>query len=341
MIEWRAFGGAGLMKIQDGRRMGMKYRWGLGTALLLALAIGALSQQQPGSRPPGFAFPFGEQVQQSPRAEEPGPLDVPGSAKTYTQAQIDDPFSPPDWFPNEHPPMPQIVAHGSGKDVRACDSCHLTTGMGHPESAIVTGFSVPYFLRQMADMKSGERKTGGIMDTLAKSTSEEDARQAATYFSSLKPFPYIKVVETETVAKSYVERGGMRLRLPSGGTEPLGKRIIVLPEDEKRIMRRDPHGSVTMAYVPVGSLARGKDLVTTGGSGKTISCAACHGLTLQGLGDVPRIAGLQPIYIFRQLYSFQNNNRAGASAALMKVPVVNLSEDDMIAISAYVGSLAP
>jgi cytochrome c553 len=148
-------------------------------------------------------------------------------------------------------------------------------------------------------------------------------------------------VETDTVDKSYVERGGMRLRARSGGTEPLGKRIIVLPEDEERIMRRDPHGSVTIAHVPMGSLARGKDLATTGGAGKTISCGACHGLTLQGLGDVPRIAGLQPIYIFRQLYSFQNNSRAGSSAALMKPAVVNLSEDDMLAISAYVGSLAP
>jgi cytochrome c553 len=312
----------------------------------LVFTIPAAPQQPAPPGPPGWAFPFGEQVAQSPRKEEPGPLKIPGSAKTYTQAQIDDAFNPPDWFPDEHPPMPQVVARGAGKDVRACAQCHLATGMGHPESAIVTGFSVPYFMRQIEDMKSGDRKTGGIMDTISKAMSEEDARQAAEFFADLKPFPYVKVVETETVEKSYVERGGMRLRAPGGGTEPLGKRIIILPEDEERIMRRDPHGSVTIAHVPVGSIAKGKELVEMGGPGKTVGCAACHGDKLQGTdtpggGYTPRIAGLQPIYIFRQLYSFQNNSRVGASAVLMKPVVAKLTEDDMIAISAYLGSLSP
>jgi cytochrome c553 len=331
---------------KDGRSIEMRhFTWISMAVLTLVFAIPATPQQPAASMPPGWAFPFGEQVAQSPRKEEPGPLKIPGSVKTYTQAQIDDAFNPPDWFPDEHPPMPQVVARGSGKDVRACAQCHLSTGMGHPESAIVTGFSVPYFMRQLEDMKSGERRTGGIMDTISKAMSEEDALQAAKFFASLKPFPYIKVVETETVEKSYVERGGMRLRAPGGGTEPLGKRIIVLPEDEERIMRRDPHGSVTIANVPVGSIEKGKELVTMGGSGKTVSCAACHGDKLQGTdpegSNAPRIAGLQPIYIFRQLYSFQNNSRVGASAILMKPVVVKLTEDDMIAISAYLGSLAP
>jgi len=322
------------------------FTWISIAVLTLVFAIDAAPQQPAASMGPGWAFPFGEQVAQSLRKEELGPLKIPGSARTYTQAQIDDGFNPPDWFPDEHPPMPQVVARGGGKDVRACANCHLTTGMGHPESAIVTGFSVPYFMRQIEDMKSGDRRTGGIMDTISKAMSEEDVRQASEYFASLKPFPYIKVVETETVEKSYVERGGMRLRAPSSGTEPLGKRIIVLPEDEERIMRRDPHGSVTIAHVPVGSIAKGKELVTMGGSGKTVGCAACHGANLQGAdgpgaGNAPRIAGLQPIYIFRQLYSFQNNSRAGASAVLMKPVVAKLTEDDMIAISAYLGSLAP
>jgi cytochrome c553 len=237
--------------------------------------------------------------------------------------------------------MPEVVVHGKEGGVRACATCHLASGMGHPESSMVTSLTVAYFTRQMADMKSGDRKTGGIMDTISKAISEEDSRAAAEFFAGLKPFPYIKVVETETVEKSYVERGGMRLRAPGGGTEPLGQRIIVLPEDEERIMRRDPHGSVTIAHVPMGSIAKGKDLATTGGAGKTLACTICHGGTLQGLGDVPRLAGVQPIYTFRQLYSMKNGNRGGNSAALMKPVVANLSDDDMIAISAYLGSLEP
>src|SRR6476620_10145352 len=50
---------------------------------------------------------------------------VPGSTKQYTQAQIDDPFNPPDWYPSEHPPMPQIVTTGGTRPRPARALCHL------------------------------------------------------------------------------------------------------------------------------------------------------------------------------------------------------------------------
>lgn len=311
-------------------------------SLTLVPPIAASPQQQRApAMGPDWAFPVSDTVQ-PPRGDPSALVKVAGSAKTYTEAQVDDLMNPPDWFPEEHPHMPAIVAKGRG-DVRACDSCHLTSGMGHPESAIIAGFTATYILRQLADMKSGARRTGGLMDVIAKAISDEDAEQAAAYFASLHPFPYVKVVEATTVPKSYVASGLMRLPLPSGGQEPLGQRIIVLPEDPERIMARDPHGSATIAYVPPGSIAKGKELVTTGAAGKTISCMACHGESLKGgtLGDVPRIAGLQPIYIFRQMYSIKHWTRTGESAELMRAPMMNLSEDEMIAIAAYVGSLAP
>jgi len=37
--------------------------------------------------------------------------------------------------------------------------CHLMSGEGHPESAGLTGFTAEYIIRQMADFKSGARKT--------------------------------------------------------------------------------------------------------------------------------------------------------------------------------------
>ncbi len=318
----------------------MKYLFcALLASLTLVPLVGAAQQPQGPAMGPSWAFPVMDKVQ--PAGGDPtAPVKVAGSAKSYTEAQVDDLSNPPDWFPEEHPAMPSIVAKGKGV-VFACDSCHLPTGMGHPESAIVAGFTTTYLTHQMADMKSGDRKTGGIMDVIAKAISDEEAAQAIAYFAALKPFPYIKVVETTTVPKSYVNVGYMRLPAPGGGQEPLGQRIIVLPENTEKILARDPHNSVTIAYVPPGSIAKGKDLVTTGAAGKTIACAVCHGETLKGLGDVPRIAGLQPIYIFRQMYSIQHGTRTGNSAALMKVPMMNLSDEDMIAIYAYVGSLAP
>jgi cytochrome c553 len=81
--------------------------------------------------------------------------------------------------------------------------------------------------------------------------------------------------------------------------------------------------------------------VKTGGSGKTTQCASCHGAELKGFGEVPRLAGLQPVYIARQLICIQNGSSAGAAVAQMKKAVANLSEDDIIAISAYLGSIPP
>jgi cytochrome c553 len=81
--------------------------------------------------------------------------------------------------------------------------------------------------------------------------------------------------------------------------------------------------------------------VTTGGQGKTIQCEICHGPTLGGLGEVPPIAGHSPMYLFRQLYYFKDGSRHGTMSALMKGVVAKMTQDDMLAIAAYVGSLPP
>jgi cytochrome c553 len=116
--------------------------------------------------------------------------------------------------------------------------------------------------------------------------------------------------------------------------EPLGNRIIELPEDVVRATSRDPHSGF-IAYVPRGSLSQGEALVKNGAGGKTIQCAICHGDKLEGLGDVPRIAGLHPAYVARQLYAFQTGTNHSVSSALMKKVVANLTANDILAIAAY------
>jgi cytochrome c553 len=278
---------------------------------------------------------------QQPNTEErKGPIHVPGSNKTYTAAEIDDLTNPPDWFPDDHGAVPSIVQHAKGGAL-ACGSCHLISGHGHPESADLAGLPVEYLARQMADFKSGARKDPERMTAIGKALSDEDARQAAEYFASLKPSVWVKVVEKDTVPKSYVAtRGRMRLPWVPNATEPIGQRIIELPEDPARATSRDPHSGF-IAYVPTGSIAKGEALVKTGGSGKTIACGICHGDDLKGIGDVPRIAGLHPAYIVRQLSFFQGDNYSGSSSGLMKRVVPKLTPDDMIAIAAYAASWAP
>ncbi|HEV8415688.1 MAG TPA: hypothetical protein VGQ49_19010 [Bryobacteraceae bacterium] len=272
---------------------------------------------------------------------------LPGSTKSYTQAQIDDQLNPPDWFPQEHAPLPGIVEHGF--QVQACGSCHLMSGNGHPESATLAGLPVAYLMRQMQDFKSGARKDPMVyepsqraarMNGIAKGLPDEDMHKAVEFFAALKPAVWYKVEEAQTVPKTWVNGGRMRFALPGGATEPIGNRIVTLPQDPARVESRDPHSGF-IAYVPPGSLKKGEALVKTGGSGKTIACEICHGEGLKGLGDVPRLAGIHPIYIVRQLYNFQIGANSSTAGAQMKKVAEKLTEDDMIAIAAYAGSLAP
>ena len=176
------------------------------------------------------------------------------------------------------------------------------------------------------------------MVAVAKLVSEEDSRIAAEYFASLRPEPWIPVVETETVPKTKVG-GWMLIADESGGTEPMGKRIIEMPVNLERTELRDS-ASGFIAYVPVDSIRKGEALITNG-SGKTTPCAICHGAGLKGLGPVPALAGRSPSYIVRQLYDMQHGVRNGEWAALMKSVVAGLSREDMVAIAAYTASLAP
>jgi cytochrome c553 len=146
-------------------------------------------------------------------------------------------------------------------------------------------------------------------------------------------------VETDTVQESYVNEGHRRYLRPGGKMEPIGERVIEVPEDPLRVTCRDPHLGF-VAYVPVGALAKGKELAMTG-AGKTTACIACHGPELKGLGPVPRIAGHSPTYIVRQLAGFQVGARNSEMDELMKGEVANLTQDDIVSLAAYVSSLSP
>jgi len=305
-------------------------------ALTATFVLLAQTQQSDPNRPE-WSFLNPDKPQPHVAAEESGPVHVPGSTKEYTPKEIDDLANPPVWFPDEVASAPSIVLHAKG-GVLACGSCHLMSGHGHQESADLAGLSADYIYRTMVNFKNGSRIDPQRMNAIAKNMSEEDMRQAADWFAALKPGGWVKVEESDTVPKTYVSvKGRQRLPLPDGGMEPIGNRIIELPQDIARGTVRDPHSGF-IAYVPKGSLAKGAALVKTGGSNKTIACAICHGDSLEGIGEVPRLAGLHPPYIVRALYGFQTGTNHSASAALMKKVVANLTPEDLVAIAAYVAT---
>lgn len=281
-----------------------------------------------------------------------GVYTLPGSAKHLSQRQIDDLKNPPDWFPEAHPPAPAaVVKGGSGQFAWACGSCHLMSGMGHPESASLAGKPAAYLLQRMEQYRStadgpppgaNGKPAKGLPDPMpmiAKSWSDSDIKAAIEYFAALKPTPWVKVVESDTVPKSELSATFMRVQAPGNRVEPLGGRIVELPQDLERTLLRDPMRSGTIAYVPVGAIARGKALVMEA----ALPCASCHGADLKGQGDVPGIAGRSPLYALRQFAAFKSGarNASGGMAPVMQAAVAVLSEADMIDISAYLASLPP
>ncbi len=307
--------------------------------LLIARELNAQAALAVPAGLPDWTFNIPDKVQPSAVRPE-GIIRAPGSAKEYEAAKIAGNGNPPDWFPDEHPPAPKPVAGGQGTRF-ACGSCHLMSGQGHPEAADIAGMPAAYLIRQMADYKSGTRKDEERMGPISKIVSDEDVRQAAQYFASLKPNAWVRVIETATPPKTFIATAGRhRVLHPDGGTEPIGHRILEIPADPFRTEIRDPHSGF-IAYVPPGSIARGEALVKTGASGKTAQCATCHGEALKGAGEVPRLAGLQPLYVARQLFDMRYGSRGGKTVEPMKPVVANLSDDDIIAISSYLGSLPP
>jgi cytochrome c553 len=314
--------------------------WRLAAALI-AIAV---SSPCPAEQRPEWAF-F---VPTAPPAAKSA-----ASRAAAPEAPALDVLNPPDWYPAEHPVMPAVVARGSPPEgarsapILPCALCHLPNGLGHVESASLAGLPADYIIRQFAEFRSGERRiTVGdaraqrLLSVLKSSYSDAQVRAAALYFSALTPRPWIQVREAKRVPISFVDPGSlMRTALAGPGTELLGSRIVELPENESGLVQRDAHSGF-IAYVPEGSLAKGRTLVTSAGEWG-IACTACHGKTLNGLRGIPPLAGRPPTYLVRQLWNYQSGERRGSMGAPMRAIAARLRVDEMLAMAAYLASLAP
>lgn len=299
-----------------------------------------------GEMAPDWAFPVNPPGMAAPK-DDGQMRTLPNSKAQFSFAQLRDFFAPPDWYPEDHPEMPPLVAHGAKPDSFACGFCHLPTGNGRPENANIAGLPAGYIIKQVHEMQSGARKSvmpdrypQSLMTKVAgQAASEPGLAEAAAYFAALKPKSMTRIVETDEVPKTEKTHWILKA-VETGEKEPIGERMIEVPDDFGAFDKRDGHATYT-AYVPKGSIAKGETLVKTGGGGQTIACAICHGPELKGLGPVPPIAGRSPSYFARQLFDIRSGARNGEGAALMKGVVEKLSDADIVAITAYVGSQSP
>jgi cytochrome c553 len=332
-----------------------------GAAQLYLVQIYLATVAQADNGPPPWAYGFAAPLPSPPPPQAPPnpPLrftdtsqyTLPGTDRTFTRAQISNRYGPADWYPGDHPPMPDIVAYGretASPKIYACGLCHYPNGKGRPENAAVTGLTYEYIVQQLMDFRNGARVSSDprkpntqLMMWFAQQMTDEEIKAAAKYFASIPASPWIRVVESDTVPKTK-PIGGIFLPLTGedAGTEPIGARIIETPVNvEDTEIRRNPRSGF-IAYVPPGSVKKGEELVTAGG-GKVTACTVCHGADLRGLGPVPPLAGRSPSYVGRQLYDMQHGNRAGLWSPLMAPVVSQLSEEDILNAAAYLASLTP
>jgi len=327
----------------------MKKLFGPAAALAFGVAVGFAASVQAADEPPPWAYGF------EALSDNTTLYTLPGSKFSFTQPQIINRYGPADWFPEDHPTMPEIVAHGRQAAVPtiwACGLCHYPNGKGRPENANITGPSYEYFVRQLIDFRNGARQTSDqrkfntdLMAGFARAMTDEEITAAAKYFTSIPVTPWITVVERETVPKTKAA-GGMLLTRESAeaDVESIGERIIETPLSvrDTDFLRNPRSGFV--AYVPPGSLKKGEALVMNGvtaNGDRVIACAVCHGPDLRGSGPVPILAGRSPSYIVRQLYDMQHGNRNGVWTPLMIPVLASLGPADLLAAAAYLASLQP
>lgn len=318
---------------------GMKRLAWLGLALLSACA----PKTEPGPKGElAWAYPAGTTTSFVPLAGN-GPFTVPGSKRTFTKAEIYDDRNPVDWFPDAHPVPPAIVMHGPNADLTPCAECHGYQGEGSINTPDIRGLPADYIVEQIHAFRSGDRRSaqaerGATMEMIkvANKVSDTDLIQAAAYFASLPRGANRQVVETNDVPTILIDKWGFLYRAPGGGHEPIGNRVIDVPDDLPHAFMDDHRVGFT-DYVPVGAIARGQALVESGAQ----PCTACHGADLKGVGNVPALAGRSPPYLARMLWDIKTGARKGPSVALMQAPAKDLTADQIADITAYLASRKP
>ena len=330
----------------------------LGLATMCAAAVLA-AEPLPALQKPEWAYavPTGPAEPATRRDEKL--YGLPGTDRKFTWDQVQGrrpsgftgPYGPADWFPDEHPPMPPIVAYGDpARGILACALCHYPSGKGRSENASLAGLPKDYMVQQLRDMHAGLRQSAeprknnaGQMVRYAKAMTDAEIEASSAYYAAIPWTRHVRVVESRTGPKVRNLNGLLLAREgEQAGVEPLGNRILEVTEDGERTELRDPHSGF-IAYAPVGSLAKGKALVVSGGRGRgrTVACAVCHGQDLNGIGPVPGIAGRSPSYIARQLNDFRQGARRGPMAPLMTQAVRHLTDEDILNISAHVAAQPP
>lgn len=317
-------------------------------AAIVALLCAAGSQAADESPiPPAMAWAYWVPAEAMPFIHYPAEATyhVAGSTLSLTGDQLNKAQDPIDWLPGEHPSPPDLVAHGDhAREIEACGGCHGLNGQGFLAVPNIGGLPAGYIAEQLREFAAGRRHSASperpgeaYMAGVAGKLSAADIKAVSDYFSAIrqKPLP-LQVTETETVPRTLTHHYGWQELLPEGGTEPQGRRVILVAEDFPQMWTGDPHAAA-IAYVPLGAIERGRRLAQNAAQ----PCGSCHGADLKGKGSVPPLAGRNPHYLARQLWDIKSGARSGPAVALMQKPAGSLSADQIVDLVAYLASRNP
>ena len=298
---------------------------------------------------PAWAFPSlgSGKAPSATGTDTAAPARLPTSRVTFSVGRTRDRYDVADWNPETHPKPPAFVLHGRKPAVMACGFCHLADGRGRPENAMIAGLPAEYFMQQVRDMRTRARHSGSpvpfasalLMQQIADSVTDAELEEAARYFSHVRARRASRVVEADSVPRT-MPLNGLSTLLDGNEREPLAGRLIELPLELRRHELHDPMAEY-VAYVPRGSLARGRALAMGDPAHGVKGCTSCHGPSLRGVGLIPPLAGRSPSYILRQLVAFRTGARATPASAPMREVASKLSIEEMVAAAAFAGSRKP
>ena len=207
-------------------------------------AYGFLEPPKPGEKAQPQTPPTRNLRPNQDPAEQTKARQVDGSSATYSLVDIRDGQNVIDWFPGDHPPMPNVVAHGPaqlGKTTRGCGSCHLPNGKGRPENAPPVGTARRVF--RPADRRLPERPAPHGRSAQAEHQHDDRPREGDDRRRDESRRRVLLGHAVDAVDPRRRDERWCRRRVSSAicscprshaATEPIDGRIIEMPEDEEQ-----------------------------------------------------------------------------------------------------------
>ncbi len=162
---------------------------------------------------------------------------------------------------------------------------------------------------------------------------------SAKYFAQQKLRRRVYVIESLRIPRA--ERAAW-IYEEVGGTEDLEDRLLEVTNELVRHERRDDR----LEYIGLCATRQHQPRQAPRGHGRWLArlrpvLPPAISPNLKGTDKIPPIAGRSPTYLLRQMLAFRNAARAGEAAQQMKPVVEKLTLNEMIDVSAYLGSLYP